>query len=154
MPLRKLKEYLDARGVSYETITHMPAFTAHEVAAAANVPARQVAKTVMIKVDGRMAMAVLPASYKIDFDLLKTTTGTSDIELATEDEFKVLFPECAVGAMPPFGNLYGMDVYVAEKLTEDDWIVFCAGSHTECLKMSYEDYEDLVQPIIIRLALT
>jgi len=154
MPLRKLKEYLDSHQVKYQIITHSPAFTAHEVAASAHVPARQVAKTVMVKIDGRMAMAVLPAAYKIDFDLLKATVGTRDVELATEEEFKMLFPECAVGAMPPFGNLYGMDVYVAEKLTEDEDIVFCAGSHTECVRLGYEDFERLVDPKILRFSLT
>ena len=104
------------------------------------------AKTVVVKLDGKMAMAVLPASYKIDFDLLRKAAKVKKVELATEGEFKDIFPECEVGDMPPFGNLYGMDVYVAESLAEDEEIAFNAGSHTELIKLTYKDFENLVRP--------
>ena len=101
----------------------------------------------MVKVDGTMAMAVLPASYQVDFDLLKTATGAQEVELATEAEFKDLFPDCELGAMPPFGNLYGMDVFMAASLAEDEEIAFNAGSHTELIRMAFPDYVRLVNPV-------
>ena len=103
----------------------------------------------MVKINSEMAMAVLPSSYQIDFELLKKEVGAKSVELAGEDEFKGLFPECEIGAMPPFGNLYYMDVFVAESLAEDEEIAFNAGSHTELIRMSYKDFERLVQPKVV-----
>jgi Ala-tRNA(Pro) deacylase len=99
-----------------------------------------------------MAMAVLPASYQVDFKLLKQLFGTQQVTLATEAEFKYFFPDCEVGAMPPFGNLYDMEVFVAESLAEDYQIAFNNGNHTELLKMSYEDFERLVQPRVLKFS--
>ena len=110
------------------------------------------AKTVMVKLNGKMAMVVLPASYKIDFELLKSATAAGTVELATEPEFKDLFPGCELGAMPPFGNLYGMQTYVAQKLTEDEEIAFNAGTHSELIKLSYADFERLVKPTIVSIS--
>ncbi|TKG94051.1 YbaK/EbsC family protein [Puteibacter caeruleilacunae] len=152
MPVRKLKDFLDSHNVKYVTIAHSEAFTAQEIAASAHISGKELAKTVMIKIDGMMAMAVLPASYKVDFNLLREAAGTSKVELATEEEFKYMFPECEVGAMPPFGNLYGMLVFVAESLTVDQDIAFNAGSHTELMKLPYRDYERLVEPIILKFS--
>lgn len=152
MPVKKLKEFLDKEGVKYVAITHSPAYTAQEIAASAHIPGQDLAKTVIVTLDGRMAMAVLPASYRIDFDLLKDATGAAKVELATEKEFKDMFPGCEVGAMPPFGNLYGMDVYVAETLAEDDEIAFNAGSHAELVKLDYADFDRLVRPKHVRVS--
>jgi Ala-tRNA(Pro) deacylase len=152
MPVQKLKEFLDSEKVKYVTIYHSPAFTAQEIAASAHVPGKELAKTVMVKIDGRMAMAVLPASFRIDMDLLCKATGASHVELAGEKEFRDMFPACEVGAMPPFGNLYDMDVYVSETLAEDEEIAFNAGSHTELVRLAYADFARLVNPKIIRLA--
>ena len=152
MPVSRLKEFLDSHNIRYVTISHSPAYTAQGIAASAHVKGKELAKTVMIKIDGNMAMAVLPAPLKVDFDLLKSATGTDDVVLAGEEEFRDMFPGCEVGAMPPFGNLYGMDVYVAESLAEDDEIAFNAGSHTELIKLSYADFESLVQPTLGRFA--
>ena len=152
MPIRKLREFLDSSGVKYVTIGHSPAFTAQEVAASAHVPGKELAKTVMVKVDGKMAMAVLPASFDVDFDLLKQAAGTDDVQLATEDEFSDLFPECEVGAMPPFGNLYGMDVFVAQSLAEDVAIAFSAGSHRELVRLDYSDFARLAAPTVARFS--
>lgn len=152
MPVQRLKEFLDKNKVKYVTISHSEAFTAQQVAASAHTPGQELAKTVLVKVDGKMSMAVLPASYQVDFRLLKETTGTDKIELANEEEFKGYFPNCDVGAMPPFGNLYDMDVYVAESLTEDEEIAFNAGSHTELIRMSYDDFERLVRPKVLRFS--
>jgi Ala-tRNA(Pro) deacylase len=151
MPVKKLKDFLDSNQVKYISITHSPAYTAQEIAASAHIPGKGLAKSVIVKIDGRMAMVVLPASFKVDFDLLEETLGAHKIELASEQEFKDLFPGCEVGAMPPFGNLFGMETYVADAL-KDDWIAFNAGSHTELIKLSYADYERLVQPKVIEIA--
>lgn len=151
MPVKKLKEYLDQNKVKYVSITHSPAFTAQEIAATAHIPGKDLAKTVMVKLDDRMAMVVLPASYQVDFDLLKNAAGAKRAELATEAEFKGLFPECELGAMPPFGNLYGMPVYASEALAEDEVIAFNAGSHIELLKLSYKDFARLASPTVAKL---
>ena len=154
MPAKKLKEFLDKSKIKYVAISHSPAFTSQEIAASAHVPGRELAKTVIVKVDGRMAMAVLPAPQKIDFKALKKATGARTVELASEQEFADRFPECEAGAMPPFGNLYGMDVYVAQNLTEDPEIAFNAGSHTELIKLAYKDFERLVRPKLLKFAET
>ena len=148
MPARKLKEFLDEKGVKYVTIGHSPAFTAQEIAASAHISGREVAKTVMVKVDGTMAMAVLPASKSVDFEKLTAAAGAEAVDLAAEDEFRDLFPGCEVGAMPPFGNLYGMAVYADESLTEDEEIAFNAGSHKELVKLAWADYAAHVEPTI------
>jgi Ala-tRNA(Pro) deacylase len=146
MPVKKLKDFLDNQKIKYVTVTHSPTYTAQEIAASAHIPGKELAKTVMVKLDGKMAMAVLPASCKVDFDLLKKAAQADRIELASEKEFKDLFPECELGAMPPFGNLYGMEVFVADTLAEDEEIAFNAGSHTELIRLAYRDFERLVKP--------
>ncbi len=152
MILKNLIEFLDRERVKYVVISHSPAFTAHEVAATAHIPAERVAKTVMVKVDGKMAMAVVPASHMIDFRHLRDAIGAKRVELATEAEFQNLFAVCELGAMPPFGNLYNMDVYVSEWLREDVEIAFNAGSHRELVKMSYADFDRLVAPKVLQFS--
>ncbi|UCG88903.1 MAG: YbaK/EbsC family protein [Gemmatimonadota bacterium] len=152
MPVKRLKEFLDSHNIKYVVISHSPAYTAQAIAASAHVSGKELAKTVMIKLDGKMAMAVLPASYQVDFDLLKKAVGAKKVELASEAEFKDLFPECEVGAMPPFGNLYDMDVFAAAKLAEDEEIAFNAGSHTELVKLAYKDFERLVTPKVVKFS--
>lgn len=152
MPIKKLRAFLDENDVKYITIKHSNAYTAQEIAAKAHVSGKEVAKTVIIKIDGKMAMAVLPASYQVDFKLLKQLFGTQQVTLATEAEFSYFFPDCEVGAMPPFGNLYDMDVFVAESLAEDKLISFNNGTHTEMLKMGFGDFERLVQPRILKFS--
>jgi Ala-tRNA(Pro) deacylase len=152
MPANKLREYLDGEKVKYVTISHSPAYTAQEIAASAHVHGKEMAKTVIVTLDGRMAMAVLPASRKIGFNLLQTASGTEDVQLAGERAFSDMFPGCEVGAMPPFGNLYGMDVYVSKLLADDVEIVFNAGSHTELIRLAYEDFARLVKPKVVKLA--
>ncbi|UCE67848.1 MAG: YbaK/EbsC family protein [Candidatus Zixiibacteriota bacterium] len=152
MPVRKLKDFLDQNKIKYAVINHSEAYTAQEIAASTHIPGKEIAKTVIVKMDGKMSMAVLPASCKIDFDLLKEASGAKEVVLAGEAEFKDMFPECDVGAMPPFGNLYGMDVYSAEKLAEDDEIAFNAGSHTELIRLSFKDFEKLVKPKVLKFS--
>ncbi|MGH8577329.1 MAG: aminoacyl-tRNA deacylase [Gammaproteobacteria bacterium] len=149
MPVKKLKEFLDSHRVKYVSIVHSRAYTAQEIAASAHVPGRELAKAVMVKVDGRIAMAVLPASYQVDFERLRAAIGAANVELASETEFQDRFPECELGAMPPFGNLYGMEVYAARRLSEDGEIAFNAGSHTELIKLAYTDFERLVSPRVV-----
>ncbi|MGH8502736.1 MAG: aminoacyl-tRNA deacylase [Gammaproteobacteria bacterium] len=151
MPIAKLKEFLDRNGIKYVSISHSPAYTAQEIAASAHIPGKDLAKTVIIKLDGRLAMMVLPASDKVSFSPLKAATGASHVDLADESEFKSRFPDCELGAMPPFGNLYGMQVFVAKPLTRDAEIAFNAGSHTELVKLAYSDYQRLVEPTVVEL---
>jgi len=152
MPVKKLKAFLDEEKVKYVSIKHSSAYTSQEVAASTHVAGKEFAKTVIIIVNGRMAMAVLPASYQVDFDLIKRLLGTGNVALATEPEFKFHFPDCEVGAMPPFGNLYAMDVYVAEALAENKEIAFNAGSHTEIIRLDFADYLRLVNPRILKFS--
>jgi Ala-tRNA(Pro) deacylase len=153
MPVKKLKDFLDKNNIKYVTMKHSTAYTAQEVAASAHIPGKELAKTVMVRVDGKMAMAVLPASYKVDFKQLKEAAGAKSVTLASEQEFKDMFPECEVGGMPPFGNLWGMEVYVAKSLAEDEEIAFNAGSHTELIRLAYADFETLVEPKVLKYSL-
>ncbi len=149
MPARKLKEYLNSQQIKYVSIQHSPAYTAQEVAACAHVSGRDFAKTVIVKVEGTPAMVVLPANRKVVLSELREILGAEKVRFATEEEFQNLFPDCEIGAMPPFGNLYGIEVYVAPSLAEEPEIAFNAGTHTEILKMAYLDFERLVKPKIV-----
>ncbi len=152
MPLKKIKDFLNSKNIKYVTISHSTAYTANEIAASAHIPGKELAKTVMVKIDGKMTMSVLPASYKVDFDLLQEASGASKVELASEQEFEDMFPGCEIGAMPPFGNLYEMEVFVDKSLCEDEEIAFNAGSHTELIRLSYKDFEKLVKPKVVKFS--
>ncbi len=149
MTVKKLKDFLDKNKVKYVTINHSPAYTAQEIAEIAHVSAKELAKTVIVKVDGKLAMVVLPAHVKVNFGDVQKATDGKNVELASEFEFQEKFPGCELGAMPPFGNLYDMDVYVTEDLTKDKKIAFNAGTHSELIKLAYEDFEKLVKPRVI-----
>lgn len=149
MPVRKLKEFLDKEKIKYLSITHSTAYTAQEVAASAHITGRELAKTVIVELDGQMAMVVLPANRKIVLQDLREVTGSDKVKFASEEEFKKKFPDCETGAMPPFGNLYGMEVFLAESLTQNHEIAFNAGSHTEVIKLAFEDFERLVKPKVL-----
>ena len=152
MPLERLKQFLDSHAVRYVTVQHSPAYTAQELAALAHVPGKEWAKTVMVKLDGKMAMAVVAASSRVVFDLLKEASHARTAELATEQEFKDLCPGCEIGAMPPFGNLFGMSVYVDQGLAEDAEIAFSAGTHTEMVRLPFADFVRLVAPQVVKLS--
>lgn len=152
MPLSKVKAFLDAHGTKYIAISHSKAYTAQGIAAISHISGRELAKTVIVKLDGDLAMAVLPASYQVDVEALRHATGVQVAELATEREFKQHFPDCETGAMPPFGNLYGIPVYVDQMLTEDLEIAFNAGSHYELIKMAYRDFHQLVKPEVMEFS--
>lgn len=151
MPMNRLRNYLDEHSVKYVVIIHSPTYTAQEIAASAHIPGHELAKTVILKLDGKMVLAVLPASRMIDLELCKKVTGAKTIELATEEEFKYQFPDCEIGAMPPFGNLFDMETYISDELKENEFIVFNAGNHRELIKTAYRDFERLVQPRVIKL---
>ena len=146
MPVKKLKEFLDTNHVKYVSVIHSQAYTAQEVAASAHVSGKAMAKTVIVELDGQMAMAALPANRKIILQDLRDVTGSDKVKFASEEDFKGRFPDCEIGAMPPFGNLYGMELYAAESLSENEEIAFNAGSHTEIIKLSYKDFERLAKP--------
>jgi len=152
MLLERLKQFLDGNAVRYVTVKHSPAYTAQEVAALAHVPGKEWAKTVMVKLDSKMAMAVVPASSRVVFDRLKVAAGARTAELATEQEFRDLCPGCEVGAMPPFGNLFGMDVFVDQALAEDADIAFSAGTHSEMVRLAFADFQRLVKPKMVKLS--
>jgi Ala-tRNA(Pro) deacylase len=153
MPLiPKLQEYLDAQGVRYTTVRHSAAYTAQELAALLHVVGKELAKTVIVKMDGQFAMVVLPASQRINFERLHAALGGKQVELAAEYEFAELFPDCELGAMPPFGNLFELPVYVSQTLAEDEEIVFNGGSFATALRMYYADYARLVQPTLVNMS--
>ena len=151
MPTQKLQDYLDQHEIQYVTISHSPAYTAQRIAELTQIPGKELAKTVIVKIDDKFAMAVLPASRRVNLRHMQEAIGADEVTLSSEDEFNELFPDCEVGAMPPFGNLYNMGVYVAEQLTEDEEIAFNAGTHSELVKMSYNDFANLVTPQVVAL---
>ncbi|HVO63463.1 MAG TPA: YbaK/EbsC family protein [Terriglobales bacterium] len=152
MSLTRLKEFLDSNHIKYVTISHSLAYTAQGVAAMTHIPGKELAKTVIIKIDGKLAMVVVPASAHVGLTLLKSAVNAKSVELASETDFKDRFPDCETGAMPPFGNLYGMGVFADESLTHDAEIAFNAGSHRELMRLSWSDFERLAQPQVLRLA--
>ena len=152
MPLASLTEYLDKHSVKYIVISHSPAYTAQGIAALSHISGKELAKTVVVKLDGQLTMAVLPASFRVDVGLLKKATNAKRVELASETEFQGRFPECETGAMPPFGNLYGIDVIADESLAKDKEIAFNACSHRELIRLAWEDFERLAKPKVTRFA--
>ncbi len=151
MPLARLQEFLDSHNIKYVVITHSVGYTAQGIAALTHISGKELAKTVIVKLDGSLAMAVLPASAQVDLARLKSVAGAS-VGLASEQEFKDKFPDCETGAMPPFGNLYDIPVLADESLTRDKEIAFNAGSHRELIRMDWDDFEKLVKPRIARFA--
>jgi Ala-tRNA(Pro) deacylase len=152
MPLTTLREFLDSHHIRYVVISHSVAYTAQGIAALVHIPGKELAKTVMVKLDGKLAMAVLPASALVDLPSLKSAAQCKTIELASELEFRGKFPDCETGAMPPFGNLYDIPVYADESLSRDKEIAFNAGSHRELMRLAYADFQRLVRPTVARFA--
>ena len=152
MPIARVRDFLDANHVRYSALQHSKAYTAQGIAAITHIPGRELAKTVIVKLDGELAMAVLPSSRWVDLAALKQETGAAKVELAGEFDFDSRFPDCETGAMPPFGNLYGMPVLVDASLAEDEEIAFNAGSHYEVIRMKYRDFASLVKPRVLHFA--
>jgi len=149
---KRLIDCLNENKMHYEILHHPEAVTAQRIAQAEHVKGRHHAKVVMIKSGEQHFMMVLPADHQIDLEKIEKAIGKA-VSLDNEQEFKSLFPDCAIGAMPPFGNLYGLPTYVDERLAEQDYIVFEAGTHTDAIKMSYRDYEKIVKPEVKDLAI-
>ena len=152
MPCPKLKQFLDSNEIRYQLISHPTTYTAQLTAASSHVAPEILAKTVMVIIDGKFAMAVVPAPRRVDLTTLHSSIGAHTVRLASELEFKERFPDCDAGAMPPFGNLYGMDVYVDEAIAGQQEIAFNAGTHTETVRMACADFLRCVQPKVLKLA--
>lgn len=153
MPCMNVKEFLDNQGIDYEIVLHRRSNTAQATASAAHVPPSKLAKSVIVKVDGTLHMAVVPASHRLDLRLLKAATGGNSVALASEAEFQASFPGCEPGAMPPFGNVYGLPVWVDEELAAKPQIVFNAGTHTELVRLAYRDFVRVVAPRVVPLTM-
>ena len=154
MPAKKLKDFLDAHKVKYVTLRHSIAYPASEIAASAHVKGRNLAKTVIVRLDGKLAMAVLPSKFRVNLERLRVASRSGSAELSGEADFAREFPGCDEGAMPPFGNLYGMPVYVDPSLAEDEEIAFNACTHTEVIRMRYADWERFVHPSVASFAIS
>lgn len=143
----KIEGYLEAQGVDFEVIDHPLAYTAQEEAAASHIPGRRWAKTVEVLLDGQPVICAVPATRRLDLDKLRAATGAAAATLASEGELADLFPDCELGAMPPFGNLYGQTTFVDEELRESERIAFHAGDHRSAIEMAYSEFERLVEPV-------
>ncbi len=146
--LKRLQTYLDSHKIPYEVVSHSVAYSARRTAEALHVPGDMFAKVVIVKADQRFVMAVVPSTWRVDFKRLEEALGSRHVRLATEHELADLCPDCEVGTMPPFGNLYNMDVYVDQLLTQDEQILFDAGTHTGAMKLRYRDFAELVRPTV------
>jgi len=142
----KLKKYLDSNKVKYKALKHKLAYTAQEIAAAQDVPGKQVVKSVLVKTDKAFVLAVLSAVQLIDLKKLKSVLKCKSIKIATEKDIEKAIPDYTPGAMPPFGNLFGLETVVDKALREDVEIVFNGGTHKDTVKMKYTDFEKLVKP--------
>jgi len=154
MPAREIIACLDQAKANYQRLDHTPAYTALEVAESAHIRGHKLAKVVVMEVDAELALLVIPASYRIDIEQLKHSIRAFSIELADASQFRHRFKGCEEGAIPPLGNLYGLDVYVAESLTHEAEITFCAGTHTELIRMPYDQFAALVNPVVLRFGST
>lgn len=148
MPSPFLKDYLDSHHIPHKCIEHGVTVTAQQTAHLMHIKGNEMVKTVIVNLDDRMAMFVLPAPDRVNVDRVKQSTGAHHVAVAEERDIHGLFPDCETGAMPPFGNLYGLEVFVQKDLTEDDEIAFNAGNHHEIIKLRYRDFASLVHPTV------
>ena len=151
MPMTRLEEFLNKNGVAHQVIPHPVAFTATSVARAAHVPGKEMAKTVVVDLDGQRVLAVVPAHRKVDLERLRQATDSFYADLEEEWEFAHDYPDCEPGAMPPFGDLFGLEVFVEPHLAQDAEIAFNAGTHTEVVRMAYKDFERLAHPRLVEM---
>ena len=150
--LNDLTRYLDNNAIEYRIMTHVPAYSAHNVAMVTHVPDEEMAKTVLVRADHTYWLAVLPAQHVVGERLLKHVLEVHDVHLASEDDLETVFPGCESGAMPPFGNLFGLPVIVDRAIAMNQEIVFNACSHTESIRMKFWDFERLVRPVVADFA--
>jgi len=149
--MKKLKECFDEAKISYEVYNHPLAYTAQEIAQKQHFSGDHMAKVVMLIVDGNLAMAVVTASEKVHLPTAAHNLGATNVRLATEDEFMARFPGCEIGAMPPFGNLFGLPVYVDPAVGDSELIYFNGGTHVQTVRLRYADFRKLVKPRVIDL---
>ena len=152
MAVNELMNYLDSNQIKYVTVNHSQAYTAQEIAAVAHISGKEMAKSVIFRIDDSYCMVVVPANYWVDCENLKEITGAGFVELAREEDFSGFFPNCEVGAMPPFGHLYKMEVFMDERLLTDTEISFNAGSYSLLIRMALQDYVELANPVIVSLS--
>jgi Ala-tRNA(Pro) deacylase len=148
----RLEAYLDEHHVPFQVQQHMQAFTAQRLAESEHISGKMVAKTVIVWADNQMIALVLPASSRVDLDKVQRALGVKELRLAHETEFATTFPDCEVGTMPPFGNLYGIAVYVEKSLAEEEIIVFPVGTYTGTVSLKYIDFDCLAQPKVMEFA--
>jgi Ala-tRNA(Pro) deacylase len=153
MATRRIIEFLNGNNIKYVMTTHSPAYTAQEVAAAAHVPGRQFAKAVIVRIDGELAMAVVPATCKVDTFALRSALGAEFVEVVDKPVIAERFEGCQLGAMPPLGNLFGMQTYVDREIAKSDDIAFNAGTHSDVVWMRFDDYRRLVHPKLLHIAI-
>ena len=149
----QLEQYLRERQVAYQIQHHPQAYTAQQIAECEHISGKKVAKSVVVLADNIKVLLVLPASQRVNLDKVRTELGAQNVILAHEEEFRSSFPDCEVGSMPPFGNLYSIPVCVETSLTRQENIVFPIGTHTETMSLKYADFERLVQPKVAEFAL-
>ena len=149
---RRIRDYLDSQKAPYEWLPHPQAFTAQEVAHSLHVSGKRLAKTVILNADGRLVMAVLPASHRLIMPELKAALEVRRLEMLPESELAKIFPDCDLGAIPPFGNLYGIEVWVDRPVEESGELVFTAGTHVDAVRMKYSDYAELVKTHVGRFS--
>ena len=145
---QRIRDYLDSQNVSYEAIHHSQAFTAQEVAHSLHVSGKKCVKAVVAEGDHKIVIVVMPASHRLNFQELKSALKVNQLEMLVESELVDLFPDCDLGAIPPFGNLYGIDVWVDRAVASTEKIVFCAGTHEDCIRMRYSDFAKLTRPFV------
>jgi len=149
---QRIRDYLDSQNVSYEAIHHSQAFTAQEVAHSLHVSGKKCVKAVVAEGDRKIVIVVMPAAHRLNFQELKSTLKVNQLEMLVERELEVLFPDCDLGAVPPIGNLYGIDVWVDRAVASTEKIVFCAGTHEDSIRMRYSDFAKLARPFVGRFS--
>jgi Ala-tRNA(Pro) deacylase len=149
---QRIRDYLDSHDVAYEPLHHSQAFTGQEVAHSLHLSGKRLAKTVVLNGDGKLLMAVIPASHRLNLQDLRAAVEVSRLEMLPEGELAKLFPDCDLGAIPPFGSLYGIDVWVDRAVSDAEEVVFCAGTHEDCLRMKYGDFAKLAKPRLGRFS--
>jgi len=149
---QRIRDYLDSQDVPYEPIHHSQAFTGQEVAHSLHMSGKRLAKAIVLAGDGKPVMAIIPASHRLNFQEFRAALEADRLEMLPEGELVKLFPDCDLGAIPPFGNLYGLGVWVERTVSDAEDVVFCAGTHEDCLRMRYSDFTKLTKPRLGRFS--
>jgi Ala-tRNA(Pro) deacylase len=150
---KRLEEMFRAENVTFSVRKHEEMYSAQRLAGLLHISGEQLAKVVMARADDQLVMLVLPAPARVDLGKVKKLLKAGEVSLAREPEFAELFADCEVGAMPPYGNLYGLPTYVDRTLSTQIRIAFPAGSHREAIELSFADYERTAKPVVANLSL-